>query len=540
MPAATAAQRPNVVLVLVDDMGFSDLGCYGGEIATPTLDALGRAGLRFAHFYNTARCSPSRASLLTGLHPHQTGIGILTNDDRPEGYSGNLNRACVTLAEILRDEGYATCLAGKWHLASEMHVPNDAWPTRRGFDRFFGTLTGCGSFYQPGTLRRGEADAAAEAEAPDFFYTDAIAAEAVRFIDDHAGAAAPPFFLYAAFTAPHWPLHAPAEDVAKYAGAFDQGWDSLRAARLRRLVEEGILPARTALSDRDPTQPAWEETADKAWQALRMQVYAAQIERMDRGVGRIVEALDRAGRRDDTLLIFLSDNGASPEVLPLVQIDRFRQRRDILPSHGKGGEPMRVGNTPDILPGPSDTYASYGRAWANLSNTPFRFYKRWVHEGGIAAPLIIHWPAGGLDSGGVVEQPFQLVDIVPTVLEATGGRYPPRSVTGPVESLEGRSMLAAMRGEDGAPAPLFWEHTGNAAIRLGRWKLVREYKQGWELYDLEADRTELHDLAAAHPAVVADLAAQWDAWAARVGVIPFETTLRRYRARGLEDTEAAG
>jgi len=293
MPVTTP---PNVVLILADDMGFSDLGCYGGEIVTPNLDALGRAGVRFSHFYNTARCSPSRASLLTGLHPHQTGIGILTNDDRPNGYPGTLNRHCATLAEILRDRGYATCLSGKWHLASEVHVANEAWPTRRGFDRFFGTLTGCGSFYQPGTLTRGELDASSEMDAADFFYTDAIAEEGARFILEHGAENAPPIFLYAAFTAPHWPLHAPQNDIARYDGRFNEGWDKLRPERLARMMAEGVLPGNTPLSDRDPTQPSWENTDNPAWQALRMQVYAAQVERLDRGVGRIIEALQQTGR----------------------------------------------------------------------------------------------------------------------------------------------------------------------------------------------------------------------------------------------------
>jgi arylsulfatase len=534
------AKRPNVVLILADDMGFSDLGCYGGEIATPHIDSLGRGGIRFAQFYNTARCSPSRASLLTGLHPHQCGIGILTNDDLPHGYPGNLNRHCATLGEILRDAGYATCLAGKWHLATDMKNPNDAWPTRRGFERFFGTLTGCGSFFQPGTLTRGEANAATEAAAPDFFYTDAIADEAVAFIEDHAAPQAKPFFLYTAFTAPHWPLHAKAQDIARYAGRFDAGWDSLRVERMQRLVAEGIIPPGTVLSDRDPTQPSWEDAEHKAWEALRMQAYAAQIDNMDQAVGRILAALHRAGKRDDTLVIFLSDNGASPEVLPLVKIEKFRQRRDILPAEDKQGRAVRVGNTPDIVPGAADTYASYGQAWANLSNTPFRFYKRWVHEGGICTPLIVNWPNGGLNPGAILDHPFQLVDMVPTVLEATGGAYPPPSLPWPVESLEGRSMVPAMRGEPCDPAPLYWEHTGNAAIRVGRWKLVRDYPGDWELYDMQADRTELHDLAASQPQRVADLAAQWEAWAARVGVIPFDVTLRIYRERGLEDREAAG
>lgn len=535
-----AADRPNVVLVLADDMGFSDLGCYGSEISTPVLDALGRAGVRFSSFYNTARCSPSRASLLTGLHPHQTGIGVLTNDDRPNGYPGNLNRHCVTLAEVLRDQGYATCLSGKWHLASDMHTPNDAWPTRRGFDRFFGTLTGCGSFYQPGTLTRGEQDASAEAEAADFFYTDAIATEAVRFIEAHGTDQSPPTFLYAAFTAPHWPLHAKPEDIARYNGVFDRGWDALRVERMKQLIAEGILPANTVLSERDPTQPAWNDTADQAWQAYRMQVYAAQIEALDRGVGRIVEALQKAGKFENTLFLFLSDNGASAEALPLFGEARFSERKDIVPRRARDGAPIRIGNTPDIVPGPDDTYASYGQAWANLSNTPFRYYKRWVHEGGIAAPLIIHWPKAQLDAGAVVDHPFQLVDVVPTVIEATGAVYPPKSVTWRVAALEGRSMLAALHGGPFDPVPLYWEHTGNAAIRLHKWKLVRDYPNQWELYDIEADRTELNNLAAQFPAIVADLTARWEQWAARVGVLPWETMLQIYRDRGLAEVYAAG
>ena len=532
--------RPNIVLILADDMGFSDIGCYGGEVRTLNLDTLGRNGVRFSHFYNTARCSPSRASLLTGLHPHQTGIGVLTTDDRPHGYAGNLNHHCATLAEILRDSGYATCLSGKWHLASSRHTPTDAWPTRRGFDQFFGTLTGCGSFYEPGTLTRGETNASAEADAPDFFYTDAIAREATQFIADHAAPDAPPFFLYAAFTAPHWPLHAHQQDVESYNGVFDAGWDKLRVERMRRLIAEGVLPPETNLSDRDPTQPPWTEAQHHNWELRRMQVYAAMIERMDRGIGQILAALRQSGRLDNTFLIFLSDNGASSEVLPLIEPERFRQRTDIVPRTGKTGQPLRIGNTPDVVPGPDDTYASYGQAWANLSNTPFRFYKRWVHEGGIATPLILHWPAGGLSPGAIVDQAFQLVDIVPTIIEATGASYPPQSITWNVEPLEGRSMLPATRGEALDPVPLFWEHTGNAAIRSGKWKLVREYPHAWELYDLQTDRTELNDLAARHPQIVADLSARWQEWADRVGVLPWETTLRIYQERGLGPIDAAG
>jgi arylsulfatase len=534
-------RRPDVVVVLADDMGFSDLGCYGGEIRTPHIDRLGRDGVRFSAFYNTARCSPSRASLLTGLHPHQTGIGILTNDDSPRGYPGTLNDRCATAAEVLRESGYATCLAGKWHLAAEMTEPNDAWPTRRGFDRFFGTLTGCGSYYDPGTLTRGEADASAEARDPGFFYTDAIAEEAVEFVE-HQAATAPeqPLFLYLAFTAPHWPLHAPEPDIAALDGVFDDGWDVLRERRMKRLVDEGVLPAGTALSERDPTQPAWVDADEQGWQIRRMQTYAAQVERMDSAVGRVVEALRAAGRLDDAVIVVLSDNGASPEDLPKGELESFRLRTDIVPTRTRDGRDVRVGNEPGIAPGPEDTYASYGRAWANLSNTPFRFYKRWVHEGGIAAPFLVHWPAGHLAGGTVVDLPVQLVDVLPTLLDCVGVDHPETYRGRPVLPLEGRSFLPALRGGHLDPVPLYWEHTGNAAVRVGRWKLVREYPGPWELYDLDRDRTELVDLAEGHPDVVAELAERWQSWADRVGVIPWDTTLAIYAERGLGDEEAAG
>ncbi|MET0683407.1 MAG: arylsulfatase [Casimicrobiaceae bacterium] len=533
--------RPNVVLVLVDDMGFSDIGCYGGEIHTPNIDRLARAGVRFSQFYNTARCSPSRASLLTGLHPHQTGIGILTNDDRPRGYPGTINERCVTLAEVLKAAGYATCLSGKWHLASEMRTPNAAWPTRRGFDRFFGTLTGCGSFFQPGTLTRGEENVEHEALDPDFYYTDAITEAASAFIrDTRAARPGQPFFLYVAYTAPHWPLHSREEDVAKYRGTFDAGWDVLRERRMQRLRELGILDDSAALSQRDERQPAWNDAEYKEWQVRRMEVYAAQIDRMDRGVGRILATLEQGAALNDTLVIFLSDNGASDEVLPLVKLERFKERSDILRVRTRDGREVRVGNEPAVVPGGEDTYASYGRAWANLSNTPFRYYKRWVHEGGIATPFIVHWPAGRLSQGQVVRAPFQLTDVMPTILEATGAAYPSRFNGHGITPLEGRSLLPALRGKTPPDGTLYWEHTGNAAIRRGQWKLVRDYPQPWELYDLSKDRSELRDLAARHPDLVAELAGEWQVWADRVGVLPWEVTVNLYAERGQPPREAMG
>jgi arylsulfatase A-like enzyme len=524
--------RPNIVLILADDLGYSDVGCYGGEIRTPNIDRLGRGGVRFTQFFNTARCSPSRASLLTGLHPHQTGIGILTDADGPEGYRGSLNDRCATLAELLGDAGYATGLSGKWHLASNMEQPSEAWPTRRGFDHFFGTLSGCGSYYQPSTLYRGETDASAETRDPGFFYTDAIAADAAGFIGENA-AAGRPFFSYVAFTAPHWPLHAPTEDIAEYAGVYERGWDELRDARLQRQKREGITSSDAVLSDRDPEVPSWADTPDKEWEASRMRAYAAQVDRMDRGIGLILDELERHQVLDQTLIVFLADNGACAEPLPMGDPEKFRARRAIIPEATRDGRPIRLGNFPDITPGPDDTYASYGRAWANLSNTPFRLYKRWVHEGGIATPLIAHWPAGGVRPGAIASTPFQLTDFVPTALEVTGTPY-----TAPagreILPLEGRSMLSVLRGEaqDIPEADMYWEHIGNSAIRRGQWKLVREYGSEWELYDLSEGRAEQHNVASEHPDLVATLVADYEAWAARVGVIPRERILDLYKRNG--------
>ncbi|MEJ7748570.1 MAG: arylsulfatase, partial [Candidatus Limnocylindrales bacterium] len=506
-PPPAPSPTPNVVLVVADDLGFSDPGCYGGEIRTPTLDRLACEGVRLTQFYTSARCSPSRASLLTGLHPQQVGLGILTNDDRPRGYAGSLAEGCITLAEILRGSGFATGVAGKWHLAASMRRPSSAWPLRRGFDRFFGTLSGCGSYYDPPTLTRDESNAEGDARDPAFFYTDAITDEAVRFVDAHTGSRPRPFFLYVAYTAPHWPLHAPDEaGIATYNGVFDDGWDTLRERRLERLRAAGVLGPEAHLSDPDPARPAWKDAPHRAWQVRRMQVYAAQVERMDRGVGRIVAALEAAGALDKTIVVFLSDNGASPEELPLVALERFRLRTDILRQQTREGAPVAIGNDPEVPPGSEATFQSYGRAWANLSNTPFRHYKRWAHEGGVCAPCIVRWRSGGLAEGRVVDAPFQLTDVMPTLLEATGTSYLGERDSVPIPPVEGRSMLPALRGAEMPESSLYFEHTGNAAVRRGRWKLVREYGRAWELYDLAADRSEMRELAAERPALARELA----------------------------------
>lgn len=532
--SGASKSRPNILLILNDDMGFSDIGCYGGEIETPNLDRLAAAGLRYSQFYNTARCSPSRASLLTGLHPHQTGIGILTYSTGPEGYAGNLNKSCVTIAEVLRASGYKTYLSGKWHIAGSLTEPTDAWPLQRGFDRFWGTIIGAGSFYDPNTLTAGNDNVEHEAaEDPAFFYTDAISDHAAAFIrTHHAETPDTPFFQYVAYTAPHWPLHAHEEDIAKYRGRFDAGWDRLRESRLARLIESGIIDPSWKLTDRDPTQPPWTEAEHRDWLLRCMEVYAAQVDRMDQGIGRILAALEETGRLEDTLIIFMSDNGACAEDIP----DGITAA-DLVPlmiakEHTRDGRPVRFGNDPSIMPGAEDTYQSYGTAWANLSNTPFRLYKHWIHEGGIATPLILHWPRGIAARGELRHHPGQLPDIMATILDITGADYPARFEGHDILPCEGESLRASFPEDSNRSKPLFWEHEGNAAVRVGKWKLVRKYPDPWELFDMDADRTEMNDLAAEHPERVHDMVAQYQEWAKRCGVIPREKILELMKAQG--------
>ena len=528
-------KRPNILLILNDDMGYSDIGCYGGEIHTPNLDRLAQGGLRFTQFYNTARCSPSRASLLTGLHPHQTGIGILTYDSGPEGYAGNLNQRCATIAEVLKPAGYRTYLSGKWHVSSNLTQPTDSWPLQRGFDAFFGTIIGAGSFYDPNTLTRGNTNAEAEARRPGFFYTDAISDEAVKFLQTHhTEHNDKPFFEYVAYTAPHWPLHAHDEDIAKYKGRFDSGWDTLREERLERLVRWGLLDPKWKLTGRDPSQPAWSEAQNQAWLLRCMEVYAAQVDRMDQGIGRILAELEKQGELDNTLVIFLADNGACAEAIPEdVGVDELVNKLMIARSHTREGAVVHFGNNPELMPGPENTYQSYGTAWANLSNAPFRFYKHWAHEGGISTPLIMHWPQGISDRGDLRHTPGYLPDIMATILDVAQTAYPSTLAGREILPLEGYSLQQAFKADLASRPPMFWEHEGNAAMRLGHWKLVRDHPNAWELYNMEEDRTELHNLAKQEPERVAAMSLEYEAWAKRCGVLPREGVVALMRSQGV-------
>ncbi len=491
--AQSRPARPNIVLILADDLGFSDLGCYGSEIATPNLDRMAAGGVRFTQFYNAARCCPTRAALLTGRYPHQTGVGHMGRDMGAPAYRGFLNEASVTIAEVLRAAGYHCLMSGKWHLGEQRpHFPID-----HGFERYYGLLGGASSYFRLWPNRRMAIDG--EFYRPDpkgFFMTDAITDRAIGYLDDYARRAEP-FFLYVAYTAPHAPLHAPPEDIARYRGRYRSGWDELRRRRYRRMIDLGVVDERWALSPRDPRVTAWENVADPDREDLKMAVYAAQIDRMDRGIGRILDRLRALGVEENTLVLFLSDNGGDAE-----EIDE---------------------SAPGSLPGEPDSNVGYGRGWSNVSNTPFRQHKRYVHEGGISTPLIARWPAGIRRRGALEPAVGHVIDILPTCLDVAGVPYPARHNGRAIEPAAGRSLLPLLQGRPRPdPECLYWEHEGNRAIRCGRWKLVAVRDGGWELYDVESDRTELHDLAGRRPDRVKDLQARYEAFARRWDIRPFD------------------
>jgi arylsulfatase A-like enzyme len=532
--AVAGRDRPNIVLIMADDMGISDIGCYGGEVQTPNLNKLARNGIRFTQFYNTSRCCPTRACLLTGLYPHQAGIGWMMQDKKLPGYQGDLNRNCRTIAEVLKPAGYSTYMSGKWHVTKKIAPDADKsnWPRQRGFDRFFGTIHGAGSYYDPNTLTR---DNTYIAPGKDFYYTDAITANAVRFISEHRNPN--PFFLYVAYTSPHWPMHARPEDIRKYEGRYNKGWDVLRQERYARMIKMGLVDPRWKLTPRDPQAPAWEKAPHKEWYARRMEVYAAMIDRMDQGIGRIVQALESTGRFDNTLILFLADNGGCAEEMGSKGPIRPDPKKEItlqpmaagelqtrmVPKVTRDGRPVRQGV--GVMPGPADTYLAYGLPWANASNTPYRRYKHWVHEGGISTPLIAHWPRGiTRERHNQLEgQPGHLIDVMATCVDVSGASYPKKVGEHAFTPLQGVSLRPTFTGGKlHREQPLFWEHEGNRAIRTGKWKLVARGPRGpWELYDLEVDRTELNDLAAKQPDRVKDMAQRWEAWAIAAQVKPW-------------------
>lgn len=509
---------PNIVLILADDMGFSDIGCYGSEIATPNLDALAANGIRFRQFYNNPRCCPSRASLMTGLYPHQVGMGLMVSDHGRypyPAYAGDLSSNCVTIAEAMRSGGYRTAMVGKWHLTPPVGMTKHNWPLQRGFEKYYGTIAGAATYFDPRTLTRDNTPIRATGE---FYYTDELGRQAEHFIDDFAGGEAP-FFLYAAFTAPHWPLHALDNEIEKYKERYRTGWDALRRQRHARQIQMGMVEAKWGLTARDPRVPDWDIALYKEWEIHRMAVYAAMVDRLDQNIGRIVSKLKERGILDNTLILFMSDNGGNFEEMG----NPIRSRPVFMPFETADGTPVRAGNRPSIMPGRADTYQSYGIPWGNCSNTPFRLYKHYCQEGGISTPLIAHWPRGISGRNLLNNEIGHETDIMATCLDVAGIAYPSKSKSGHTPPpLVGESLLPAFQhGTRPARSPIYWEHEGNSAMRDGRWKLVSRFPDGWELYDMEADRTEEHDLADQYPARVQSMAESWLEWAKHVGVQPW-------------------
>lgn len=507
-----AAAAPNIVIILSDDMGYSDLGCFGGEIRTPHLDALAANGARLRQFYNTGRCCPTRASLISGLHPHQAGIGHMTNgpgndhgDFGTPAYQGHLDADVTTLPETLRDAGYATLMSGKWHLG--MEDPSQ-YPLQRGFDRFYGILAGATNFFKPFDQRGVTLGNDRVETGEDYYFTDAVTDYAITFLEEsETNDDAQPFFLYLAYTSPHWPIQALKEDIDRYRDRYAAGWDVLRAERYARMTEMGIIEPGWGLTDRDG--PAWDEIepAKQDEMALRMAIYAAMVDRMDQNIGRVVAALEAMGELDNTLILFFNDNGGCAE----------------------GG---RLGGGPaEELETERGYFLTVGQMWANASNTPYRLYKHFVHEGGIATPAIVHWPAGMDEAGrgGFRDQPGYLPDLMPTLLDVAGVAEVDRPATAGVSLLEAWTHDAPL-----AERAMFWEHEGHAAIRIGNLKLVRQHAGNdtrWELYDLTIDRTERHDLAPDRPNLVESMSRRWQRWADDVGVMPWRGAGAMHAAR---------
>ena len=487
--AASEAARPDILIIIGDDIGYSDFGCYGGEIATPNIDRLAAHGLRFTQYHTENMCAPTRATLLTGRYYLR-------------GFSKGDN---VTIPEALGAAGYRTCMSGKWHNTDDKGGLQA--PLQRGFQQFFGTPIGCGSFFAP--LRLSRNGQSAEGEWKDnkaFYYTDAISDNAIAQINGTPEQT--PLFLYVAYTAAHWPLHALPKDIAKYQGKYACGWDKLREQRLTRMKALGVVSENSPLSPRHQTVPAWDGEPHKAWQERRMEVYAAQIDRMDQGIGRILQALEDAGRLSNTLVMLTLDNGGCH-----VEYGAAR-RGDFLNSKTRDGRPLKVGNDPNVMPGPEDTWQSYGYGWANASNTPFRLFKQYDHEGGIRVPLIVHWPKAIAQTGQITSQLAHVIDLLPTCLDAAGVEYPSVYQGRTIGAADGKSLLPVLRGETRKGHDvLYWKFAHGRAVRQGPWKLVKMDREPWELYNMDADPVELNNLAQQKREKVRALEKLWLDWA---------------------------
>ncbi len=510
------AKRPNILVILADDLGYSDPGCYGGEIRTPNIDRLASGGVRFTQLYSTARCCPSRAALLTGQHPHKVGMGNMVGGQEREGYpgfTGHVSESARFLPAVLRDSGYSTLMAGKWHLGNP-------GPVARGFDEFYGMLHGFDSYWDSSKYTRLPAGHPAARVREPFYSTDAITDHAVNFLGSARQSTAKPWFMYLAYNAPHFPLHAPKDLIDKYQKTYEQGWDAIRDQRFSRMKKLGLIDPRWTMSPRSVVGPnrvsdinGWADKQNPAWETIppdrrvdlarRMAIFAAAVDRMDQNIGRVISDIEAKGELDNTLILFASDNGACAEWDPW-GFDIKSGPDNVLHT---GAQLAEMGQ-----PG---TYHSYGSGWANTCNTPWRLYKHYTHEGGISSPTIVHWPAGlKLKKGTTDNHPWHFVDVLPTLAAVAGAKAPPECA-----GVNMSPMFAAKAVNRG---PLFWEHEGSRAVRDGKWKVTAVYPKGkWELFDIEADRTEQNDLAAKYPDRVKQMVTQWEAWAKANNAIPW-------------------
>ena len=528
-----ADKRPNIIVILADDLGYSDLGCYGGEIRTPNLDRLASEGVRFTHFYNASRSCPTRASLLTGLYQHQAGIGRMTFDNHLPGYRGTLSHNAVTIAEVLKTAGYRTSMIGKWHVAEtplredqrdwlNHQVFHDTfsdlenYPVNRGFDTHYGTIYGVVDYFDPFSLVEGETPVN---EVPEGYYiTQALSDRAVKEVKEYAKDERP-FFMYLAYTAPHWPLQALPEDIARYEDTYKAGWEAIRNARYERQREMGLFGDQEDFLSPRQFNDRWGENPDAEWDARAMAVHAAMVDRMDQGIGSLIDALEETGQLDNTLILFLSDNGCSSEIC-----QNFIPGANDRPDMTRDGRPVVYPKDKEVLPGPETTYASLGPKWANVTNTPFRFWKAKAYEGGICTPMIAHWPDGILRNiGGITEEYGHVMDIMATCVELAGAEYPETYSGNEIIPMEGISLVPIFtRGHREGHEYLGFEHFHERAfISADGWKIVRpKHKGKWELYDLNKDRSEQHDIADLHPEKVAEMVAAYEEWARRCMVEP--------------------
>lgn len=515
--AQPAGKRPNVLLILADDLGYSDLGCFGGEIETPNLNRLANGGVRFTQLYNNARCCPSRAAIMTGQHPHKVGMGNMVGGQaRAEfpGFTGRVSESAKFLPAVMREAGYTSLMAGKWHLGQP-------GPVQRGFEEFYGMVHGFDSFWDASKYSRlPQGRPLAKPSKATFHATDAITDHALDFLNAARQQAGKPWFLYLAYNAPHFPLHAPQGLIDKYQKVYEQGWDAIRDKRWERMKQLGLVDPRWKMSPRSVVGPnrvstpnGWAPKQNPAWDTIpadrrvdlarRMAVFAAMVDQMDQNIGRVLDDLKAKGELENTLILFASDNGACAEWDPWgfdIQSgpDNILHQGDKLREMGQPG-----------------TYHSYGSGWANACNTPWRLYKHYTHEGGISCPCIAHWPSGlKTRAGSTANQPWHFIDVLPTLASVAGAKAP-----ADIAGVDMSGMFAARKVK--RPA-ICWEHEGSRAVRDGKWKITAVYPQGkWELYDIEADRTEQTDLAAKHPARVAKMAAVWESWAKENNVIPW-------------------